>query len=215
MAIWIRELSARLETPSPTRLPPTEARQAAVLVPLYVEAGQLWTVLTKRSEHVPHHRSQIAFPGGARETGEDSWLTALRESEEELGIAPGKVLRMGFLDEAWTPSGFHIVPCVGAVPYPLELTPNPDEIAETFNIPLLEFANPRLVEDRQVVINGRERMLRVYHVGGRQIWGLTARILHNLMARLGYEVAEEPLEGLSALSLSLPSMPSSLRSPKN
>jgi 8-oxo-dGTP pyrophosphatase MutT (NUDIX family) len=194
LAIWVTEVRARLETPTPTRLAPSEARQAAVLVPLYVEAGQLWTVLTKRSEHLPHHRSQIAFPGGARETGEDSWATALRESEEELGISPDKVLRMGHLDEAWTPSGFHIVPCVGAIPYPLELVPNPEEIAETFSVPLLDFANPRMVEDRQVVINGKERILRVYHVGGRQIWGLTARILHNLMARLGYEIAEEALE---------------------
>jgi 8-oxo-dGTP pyrophosphatase MutT (NUDIX family) len=191
LSIWIKDVSARLETPPPTRLAPSDSRQAAVLVPLFVEAGQLWTVLTKRSEHLPHHRSQIAFPGGARETGEDSWTTALRESEEEVGIPPKKVFRLGLLDEAWTPSGFHIVPCVGAIPYPLELVPNEDEIAETFSVPLLEFANPRMVEDRQVVINGRERTLRVYHVGGRQIWGLTARILHNLMARLGYEVAEE------------------------
>jgi len=188
MGSWINEISARLESPAPTRLPPSEVRQAAVLVPLFVEAGQLWTVLTKRAEHLPSHSSQIAFPGGARETGEDPWATALRESEEEIGLDPGKVLRLGQLDEAWTPSGFSIVPCVGAVALPFDLEPNEDEIAETFNIPLVEFSNPRMVEDRQVVINGRKRTLRIYHIGGRQVWGLTARILHNLMARLGFDV---------------------------
>lgn len=193
MHSWIEELRDRLSTPAPTRLPPAEARQAAILVPLYVDAGQLWTVLTKRSEQLPHHRSQIAFPGGARETGEDAWTTALRESEEELGIPRSGVLKIGQLDEAWTPSGFHIIPCVGAVPFPLELEPNSDEIAETFSVPLLEFANPRLIEERQVVINGKERMLRIYHIGGRQVWGFTARVLQNLMVRLGFEVpVEEP-----------------------
>ncbi len=190
---WIEELRGRLSDPAPSRLPAADVREAAILVPLYVDAGQLWTVLTKRTDRLPHHRNQIAFPGGARETGEDSWTTALRESEEELGITANRVLRIGQLDEAWTPSGFHIIPCVGAVPFPLELEPNSDEIAETFSVPLLEFANPRLIEDRQVVVNGTERMLRIYHVGGRQVWGLTARVLQNLMARLGIEVpAEEP-----------------------
>ncbi len=184
MHSWIQELRAQLSTPAPTRLKPSEARQAAILVPLYVEAGQLWTVLTKRSNQVPHHRGQIAFPGGARETGEDAWTTALRETEEELGLPSQRILKIGQLDEAWTPSGFHIIPCVGAVPYPLELDPHEGEIAETFSVPLLEFANPRLVEDREVTINGRERTLRIYHVGKRQIWGLTARVLQNLMDRL-------------------------------
>ena len=113
---WIFELRSRLASPAPQRLPTNEARQAAVLVPLYVEAGELWTLLTKRSETLPQHRGQIAFPGGGREIGEDPWDAALRESQEELGIDPSRVVRIGQLDEASTPSGFNIVPCVGAVP---------------------------------------------------------------------------------------------------
>jgi 8-oxo-dGTP pyrophosphatase MutT (NUDIX family) len=187
MHSWIEEVKLRLSTPAPSRLPPSEARQAAILVPLYVNAGQLWTVLTKRSDQLPHHRSQIAFPGGARETGEDAWTTALRETEEELGLEAKAILRLGQLDEAWTPSGYHIIPCVAAVPFPLELDPNREEIAETFSVPLLEFANPGLVEEREVVINGKERLLRSYHVAGRQVWGVTARVLQNLMERLGFE----------------------------
>ena len=95
---WIIQVRQMLASPSPSRLGPKEARQAAVLVPLYVDAGQLWTVLTKRTEDLPHHRGQIAFPGGGRETGEEAWDTALRESQEEIGLDPKRVLRLGELE---------------------------------------------------------------------------------------------------------------------
>jgi len=188
---WIFEVRERLSTPPPTRLPAGEVRQAAVLVPLYVDNGELWTLLTKRSDSLPQHRGQIAFPGGGREIGEDPWDAALRETHEELGIEPSQVVRVGELDEASTPSGFHIVPCVGVAPYPLETTINEDEIAEVFSVPLLAFTDYRIVEDRLVKIDGVERTIRVYHVGKRQVWGLTARIVQNLLLRLGFELPGE------------------------
>lgn len=191
---WIVELRERLGSPLPQRLPPSEARRAAVLVPLFVDAGELWTVLTKRSDALPTHKSQIAFPGGGLEIGEDPWGAALRETEEELGIDRRRVLRLGELDEAETPSGFRIVPCVGAVPHPLETEINHEEIAEVFSVPLLAFTDYRMVEDRMVSIDGRERLIRVYHLGKRQVWGLTARILQNLLVRLGFEVPDDAAE---------------------
>jgi 8-oxo-dGTP pyrophosphatase MutT (NUDIX family) len=183
---WIVQVRRQLASPPPARMTPKEARQAAVMVPLFVDAGQLWTVLTRRTEELPHHRGQIAFPGGGREIGEEPWTTALRESQEEIGLDPTRVLKLGELDEAETPSGFRIIPCVGAVPFPLETTPNEAEIAEIFSVPLMAFSDVRMTEDREVTINGRTRTLRIYHVaGGRQVWGLTARLIQNLMARLG------------------------------
>jgi 8-oxo-dGTP pyrophosphatase MutT (NUDIX family) len=184
---WITELRARLSQPKATRLPPSEVRQAAVLVPLYVDANEIWTLLTKRSEDLPTHKGQIAFPGGSLEAGEDPWQGALRETHEEVGIEPAKVMRLGELDEAETPSGFRIVPCVGAVPFPLETEINRAEIEELFPVPLSAFVNPSLIEDRLVMINGEERMLRMYHVAGRQVWGLTGRIVQSLLYRLGME----------------------------
>jgi 8-oxo-dGTP pyrophosphatase MutT (NUDIX family) len=182
---WIVELRRRLDSPPPARMGGGDARHAAVLVPLYVESGHLWTVLTKRAENLPHHRGQVAFPGGGRETGEAPWDAALRESEEEIGLPRARVLRLGELDEVGTPSGFRIVPCVGAIPYPIELEANPGEIDEIFAAPLTELANPRLAEDREVRINGQRRTLRIYHVGRFVVWGVTARILQNLLARVG------------------------------
>lgn len=188
---WILELRARMGTPAPRRLPPSELRQAAVLVPLFVDAGELWTVLTKRTDRLPSHRSQIAFPGGGRETGEDAWAAALREAGEEIGLDPKAVLRLGELDEVESPAGFRVIPCVGAVPSKTRLQANQEEIAEVFNLPLSAFTNPRMVEDRTVEINGQPRPIRIYYVGNRQIWGLTARILQNLMVRLGLEAGGE------------------------
>ncbi len=188
---WLASLRERLAVPPPRRLPPGEQRPASVLVPLHVESGELWTLLTKRTDTLPTHRSQIAFPGGAMDLGEDPWRAALREAEEEVGIEPGKVLRLGQLDEVESPVGFRVVPCVGAVPFPYEAHPNEAEIAEVFSLPLTAFANPRLVEDRTVRLDGVTRNLRIYHVGNRQIWGLTARILQNLLVRLGVEGTSE------------------------
>jgi 8-oxo-dGTP pyrophosphatase MutT (NUDIX family) len=192
---WIVEVRARLASPPPRRLsgrPAAELRQAAVLVPLYVDAGELWTVLTKRTDTLPNHPSQIAFPGGSSDVGEDSWTAALREAREEVGLDPQRVVRLGELDEQDVPSGFRIVPCVGAIPHPYELHPSEAEIAEVLRLPLSAFTNPRLVEERTVVYDGVSRGLRIYHVGGRQIWGVTARILSVLLERLGLEGPAEP-----------------------
>jgi 8-oxo-dGTP pyrophosphatase MutT (NUDIX family) len=187
---WILALRERLASPAPRRLAASELRQAAVLVPLYVDAGELWTVLTRRSDDLPTHRGQIAFPGGGRELKEDPWDAALRETQEEIGLDPKRVLRLGQLDEVESPAGFRVIPCVGAIPSNSEFQPNAAEIADVFSLPLTAFANPRMVEERDVLLDGVRRSLRVYHVGNRQIWGLTARVLQSLLVRLGLESEE-------------------------
>lgn len=188
---WIQEVRRRLESPPPRRSAPGEGRDAAVLVPLFVEARELWTVLTERSVELPTHKGQIAFPGGGRELGEDMWEAAQREAEEEIGLPSASVLRLGELDQAETPSGFRIVPCVAAIPATFEPTINEAEITEVFTLPLSALSNPALVEDRAVLIDGVQRTLRIYHVGRWQIWGLTARVLQNLLRRLGMEGDED------------------------
>jgi 8-oxo-dGTP pyrophosphatase MutT (NUDIX family) len=187
---WIVEVRRRLSTPPPQRLAPVEqARRAAVLVPLYVDAGALWVLLTRRAAGLPYHRDQVAFPGGSLEAGEDPWAAALRESHEEIGLDTAKVLPLGMLDEEPTPTAFHVQPCVGAVPYPVETRPADAEVAEVFALPLSAVANPQLIERRTVLVNGQSHELTIFHVGGRQIWGVTATILMNLLERLGIEPA--------------------------
>ena len=122
---------------------------------------------------------------------EDPWAAAVRETQEEIGLDPKVVLKLGELDEVDSPAGFRVIPCVGAIPYPYKIKPNEAEIAEVFSLPISAFANPRMVEERDVLINGVERKLLIYHIGNRQIWGLTARVLQNLLVRLGLESEEE------------------------
>lgn len=182
---WIHEIRRRLESPAPRRLPADEARQAAVLVPLFVQEGDLHLLLTQRSEALPSHRGQIAFPGGAVEPGEGLWEAALRETEEEVGLDPGRILRLGALDEVASPFGYRIVPWVGAVPAPVEPVPNEAEIERVFGVPLLAFADPAVVEERDIDFDGRRRSIRVYRVIEPPVWGLTARIVQRLLERLG------------------------------
>ena len=187
---WIMDIRRRLSALPATRLAGSDARAASVLVPLYVDAGQLWTVLTRRTDHLPSHKGQVAFPGGAHELGETPWDAALRETEEELGLPRAKVLKVGELDELETSTGFRVVPCVGAVPFPLDLDANEDEIAEVFAVPLLAFADVKVVEEREVTVNGKTHSIRFYHVGRRRVWGVTARIVQNLLARLGLDAGK-------------------------
>lgn len=165
-----------------------ERRPAAVLVPLFVNAGQLWVLLTKRSNDLPQHGGQVAFPGGGYEVGEDAWDAALRETREEIGLLEKGVARLGELDDIDTFSGFRIRPCVGAIPYPYKTEINEAEIAEVFEVPLMAFADVRVAEDRVVTMDGVDRSFRIYHVGRHRVWGLTAAIVQNLMARLGLEM---------------------------
>jgi 8-oxo-dGTP pyrophosphatase MutT (NUDIX family) len=188
---WILALRHRLASPPPRRLAASDLRQAAVLVPLYVDAGELWTVLTQRTDNLPSHRGQIAFPGGGREFKENPWEAAQREAQEEIGLDPKAVLKLGELDEIESTAGFRVIPCVGAIPRGIEFKPNPAEIAEVFSLPLSAFANPKLVEEREVLVDNVARTIRIYHVGKRQIWGLTARVMQNLLIRLGLESEEE------------------------
>ncbi|MFQ5525310.1 MAG: NUDIX hydrolase [Thermoanaerobaculia bacterium] len=185
---WIVELRRMLDNPPPFRITPGERRPAAVLVPLFVRAGQLWVLLTKRSHDLPQHSGQVAFPGGGYEVGEDAWTAALRETREEIGLLEKGVARLGELDDLDTFSGFRIRPCVGAIPYPYKTEINEAEIAEVFEVPLVAFADVRVVEDRLVTMDGIDRTFRIYHVGRHRVWGLTAQIVRNLMERLGLEM---------------------------
>ncbi len=154
---------------------------AAVLVPLVAHPGGMTVLLTQRTAHLSHHAGQVSFPGGRIEEADDDPLAAaLRETEEEIGLAPERVDILGWLDDYVTGTGFRITPAVGLIRPPFALTPDPFEVAEVFEVPLdfiLDSANhkrhTRLVE-------GRERRYHAIPYGERYIWGATAGMLINL-----------------------------------
>jgi len=186
---WIEEVRRRLvrswpERPVARQLGEEGAvlRPAGVLVPLYARDRQLFTIFTKRTELVEHHKGQISFPGGTPKASDANlWATATREAEEETGIPAGRVLLLGALPKAVTVSDFEISPFVGAVPHPIELRRQAGEVAEILEIPIAYLLDPLVVEERPARWKGRETRTLVYHYRGHAIWGATAHILADLL----------------------------------
>jgi 8-oxo-dGTP pyrophosphatase MutT (NUDIX family) len=159
-------------------------RRAGVLVPLFVREAALWILFTRRTESVEHHRGQISFPGGAEEPGDETlWHTALRESEEELGIRPGDALALGRLSPLVTVTNFYVEPFVAAIPQPYVFRPAEAEIAEVLEVPLAALLDPAALERR--ALPGREEPVLFYHYGEKVIWGATARMVEELLEALG------------------------------
>ncbi len=160
-------------------------KPAAVLVPLYVRERELFTLFTRRSDTVEHHKGQISFPGGVKEPGDANlWTTAIREAEEEVGIPRASVRLLGALPRLVTVTDFEVSPFVGAVPYPTPFAPHREEVEQILEIPVSYLLDPRAVEERPVRWNGRDVMTLVYHYQGHTVWGATARILADLLEAL-------------------------------
>lgn len=154
---------------------------AAVLVPLIDHASGMSVLLTQRTENLPSHAGQIAFPGGrmdARDLSPED--TALRETEEEVGIERTKIQVVGRLTVHETRTGYRVMPVIGLVESPLTLSLEPSEVAHVFEVPLdfvLDPANHRF-ETYKGIDSGRK--YRAIPYGEHYIWGLTARVLFEL-----------------------------------
>jgi len=161
--------------------PPAELRPAAVLVPLVDRDGVLSVLLTQRTEDMPSHAGQIAFPGG-RKQAEDSSLviTALRETEEEVGIDRSFVDVVGPIDTYVTRTGYAVTPIIGFVRPLFILKPDPREVADIFEVPLDFFLDPANHHVHSRTWQGRERRYYAMPYGERYVWGATAGMIKNL-----------------------------------
>ncbi len=160
-------------------------RRAAVLVPIVERVDGFGMLFTRRNERMRHHAGQVSFPGGAIEAGDvDAVAAALRETHEETGIAGGFVQPLGYLDCFDTISGFSVSPVIGIVRAGYTLVPNPDEVAEVFEVPLDYILAPQRLQRQEVLWHGRPREIFEFDYDGRRIWGATAGILKNLLRRL-------------------------------
>lgn len=179
----IRERLARaLERPAEAVVRHPGCAPAAVLVPLLLDGEVPELLFTVRTDDVETHKGQVSFPGGVCDDGDRGPVdTALRETEEELGIPRRLVDVVGCLPDLKTPTGFCITPVVGLLSALPPLAPNPAEVAEVFRAPLGHFAGGRS-EER--IVDGVARQVWFYDYGGTVIWGATAAMARMLLERV-------------------------------
>ncbi len=165
---------------------PTRRIPAAVLMPVVDRAGDLSVLLTRRTEHLHDHPGQIAFPGGRREPSDQSAImTALRETEEEIGLARKHVEVLGELPRYHTGTGFEVTPVVALVSPPFELKRDPFEVAEVFEVPIDFLLDPANHHRHRLEIRGSMREFWAMPFGDYFIWGATAGMLVSLYRFLG------------------------------
>lgn len=167
-------------------LPEVVLKPSAVLIPLFVRRGEIWVLLTERRKDLRAHAGQISFPGGAVDaTDPDPSFTAIREAEEEVGLARSEVRILGPLDEYPTVTFYKIAPFVGHIPEPHALAPSPREVAEVIELPLSAFRAPGVHSEEPIRVPipklGRFKTITSYQVGRHRVWGATAAILKQLL----------------------------------
>jgi 8-oxo-dGTP pyrophosphatase MutT (NUDIX family) len=177
-ALFFERLKTRLRT-TPSKVmdaPGLRLKEAAVLAPLFWRGGEPWAYLTRRPMTLRKHPGQISFPGGAKDSGDITPLhTALRETKEELGLAPEAVSVLGMLGAMPTVTAFWVTPFVGVVSAEAPLSPNEEEISEVLRAPLW-----RLRKETRHIMQS-ERDVYVWDDARHVVWGATFRMLDQLM----------------------------------
>lgn len=185
------QISEHLSRFQAKRIARGELRPAAVLVPLFLRDDEPWVLFTRRNEQLKNHAGEISFPGGAAEEYDtDFWQTALRETEEEMGILAEDVKRLGQLDDFYSVHGFRVKVCVGSYADPYTYRIDEDEISEVIELPLARLSDPQIYHQEDWQHRGRMFPVDFYQLDGHNIWGMTAAILRQLLQRL------EPLYSL-------------------
>lgn len=160
-------------------------RDAAVLIPVVDRRDGASVILTKRTEKLRSHSGQIAFPGGRLDpTDPTPEYAALRETEEEIGLAPSYVEVVGRMPDYVSGSGFRIAPILSVVRPGFRLSINPDEVDDIFEVPLAFLMNPQNHTRESRIWQNKERHFYTMPFGERYIWGLTAGIIRTLYERL-------------------------------
>ena len=177
----VKALVAGLEpgqTEALRKLLPAEFSRAAVLVPLVDRAEGLSVLLTQRASHLKNHPGQISFPGGRMESGDAGpWETALRETEEEIGLARENVSLAGYLADHLVITGYLVTPVVAFVRPAFDLRLDRTEVDEVFEVPLEFVLDPAHHVPRERHFGGHTFHAHDIPYEGRNIWGATAGML--------------------------------------
>jgi 8-oxo-dGTP pyrophosphatase MutT (NUDIX family) len=160
--------------------------EAAVLIPIHGWPDNPGLVFTERRHDLRRHAGEISFPGGRRDEGETLLETALREADEEIGLAPDKVEVAGALPPVGTfVTNYKVHPYVGEIAPGMSFAPNPTEVESVIVASIDDLV--AAYGKRRVIARGMPIKTDTYLVGEALIWGATARILGLLLERLGRE----------------------------
>lgn len=173
-ALWLGERARQA-----LHLP--DFRRASVLVGLTREADPR-VLLTVRSTDLPTHKGQISFPGGSLESGEGTVQGALREAWEEVGLDPDRVQVLGELDDVFTPVGFHVTPVLARIDPQPSLTMS-GEVAQVLMPSLAALRAVAYTKEWRSLPDGTQVPVYHYPWQGHNIWGMTARVLHDLLTQ--------------------------------
>ncbi len=186
-AAWTALMRARLDPVRPCDAPDCGADEtaAAVLAPLVLREGELHVILTVRPDTLPRHAGQICFPGGRiHHDDADAAAAALRETHEEIGVAPHSVDLLGRWEAQGTGQGFRVTPFAGLVDPAAALAACPREVAEIFEAPFAFLMDPANHSEESMESAQGVRRFSVIRYGDYTIWGATAAMLRALWRRL-------------------------------
>ncbi|MGL5290322.1 MAG: CoA pyrophosphatase [Vibrionaceae bacterium] len=163
----------------------TEHKKAAVFLALVERNDALFLLLTKRAQHLAQFPGQICFPGGKEEKSDHDFIeTALRETQEEVGITATREQVLGSLQPIATHSGYLIYPVLGFIPPHYKAKLDPNEVASLFELPLDILINPQTLKSISVSIQNSPHPIYALHYQNHLIWGATAQILRALSKQL-------------------------------
>jgi 8-oxo-dGTP pyrophosphatase MutT (NUDIX family) len=186
-SLTLQEISNKLNNqsvkeiinPFPQKMLEGSPRLAAVLIPIFREGNEWHLLFIRRTNnHGDIHGGQVAFPGGSLEDGDKSIQgTALRETQEELGIIPEDIQILGKLTEFTTITNYLVTPFVGVIPWPYEIQPSPEEVSKVFTIPLMWLydQNNREIVDRELPDGQTVPVIYFNEYHGEVLWGASAR----------------------------------------
>ena len=176
------QIASQLDSRAPQTLAGRHSGRAAVLMPIWKQKKDLYFILTQRTETVETHKGQISFPGGMQKSEEEPLVqTALRETQEEIGLSESRIQILGQFDDYLSSTDLIVTPFIGWISAPLELSPNPEEAQNILEVPLSLFCNPHLSWTETQTRMRRDVVIYHYDFQGRDIWGLTARIIRDFL----------------------------------
>ena len=159
--------------------------EAAVLVGLVPREEGTHVLLTRRTDALRQHAGQVSFPGGRIEPDDsDAVAAALRETHEEIGVGARQINPLGFLDPLATITGYRVQPVVAVLASDYVAHPDPNEVADVFEVPLAFLLDPANLATHTLDFRGRPREVFEYRYPAQRIWGATASMLYNLRQRL-------------------------------